>query len=319
MIMATRGIQNVLLFGKESAWGTPVATAKYLGLTQNFKVDISQGAKEHHGLGAAAAADIGGGLLNPKLSWELKPSNGRFLEYFVFGGTTTHVDSTADCTHTLVYANDMPSFTVHEAYEKGGSDLENVFAGFLSESCNLSLNLDGELSASVSGPCKDLDASGTTAESAPTQNEAPIKGFQGSLGIGGAVSLVQSWSVNISRNAKVIHGMGARVPADGGSNLLNVSFSAKIGYNASTFDAAILGAAAGGTAVEPAAATVTLGADNGTALGSGKRAISMALSNCQYTSVTRDSGIGDFVFTDISGVGKLSTTTFNDQIIQSAW
>jgi len=317
--MATRGIQSVLLLGKETTWGTPVSTAKYLGLIQSISTEVAQGAKEYHGIGQAKAAETGGGLLNPRLTIDFMPTNGRFLEYFMFGGTTTHVDSTTDCTHTLVYANDMPSFTVHEAYEKGGTDLENVWSGFVADSCTLSMNVDGELSCSVSGICKDLDASGTTAETAPTQNEPPIKGFQGGLNIGGAVSLVQSWSLTTSRNAKVLHGMGDRVPADGGSNILNTSFSAKIGYNANTWDAGVLGAAGGGTSAEPSDVTITLSGDNGVALGSGERSISIALAEGQYSNSSRNSGINDFVLNDINGVGILSTTTMVDQILQASW
>lgn len=317
--MAYKGIQNIVLFGRESSWGTAVSATKYIGALQSLKPSIDAGAKEHHGVGSYASCAVSSGLLNPKLSMDFLCTNGRFLEYFVFGGTTTHATTSSDTVHTMVAASALPSSTIEESYEAGGTDVVNKWAGFIADSCNLSLNVDGELTASVSGIAKDLDASATTASAAPTQNEIPIKGFSGSLNIGGAITEVQSWTINISRNAKVLHGCGARVPAAGASHLLNVSFTARMGYSANTYDAAILGANTGGTTTQPTALSVTLGADNGVVLGSGKRAISVALTNCQYSSVSRDVPLNDFVLTDISGVGQLSTTTFTDGVTSGNW
>jgi hypothetical protein len=316
---ALRGIQNVCLLGKESVYGTAVATTKYLGLMQSLGGSIDQNVGEHFGLGQSNSAAITGGLLTYKRNFELLPTNGRFLEYFVFGGTTTHVDTSSDCTHTFVYTRDIPSFTVEESYENGTPDVQNVWKGFLTESCTLNLSVDAELTASISGSCKDLDASGTTASAFAAQDQIPIRGIFGSLNIGGAISEVQSFSLTLSRNSTTMPAMGQRIPAAGGSHTFSVEFSAKVGYNSNQFDAKITGAAAGGTATQPTADSITFSADNGVVLGSGKRAFSMALTNCQYSSVRRDTPLSDFVYYDITGKGKLSTTTFVDSILQASW
>lgn len=317
---AFKGIQNVAWFQKEATWGTYVSDAqRYIGPMQSFKPSFDVGAKEHHGVGYYKSVGVSSNLIDPKISFDFLATNGRFLEYFVYGGTTTHVDGTSDCTHTMVAALTLPSLSIEESYEAGTPDVVNKWKGFIADSCNMSLNVDGELTASVSGVAKDLDASATGATAAPTQNQIPIKGFSGSLTIGSLVSEVQSWGINVSRNAKVLHGMGYRVPTSGSSHLLNVSFTARIGYAANTFDATILGAAGGGSATQPTAKTVVLAADNGVSFDSGQRAMSITLTNCQYSSVSRDVPLNDFVLTDISGVGQLSTGTFIDGVLETDW
>lgn len=315
-----RGISGQCLAIRETTYGTYIAATKYLGLIQSMGGSIDQSVGEHFGLGQSNAASVTGGILTYKRNFELLPTNGRFLEYFVFGGTTTHVDSVAtDCTHTLVYTRDIPSLSLEEAYELGTPDLVNKYAGFLAESCSLNLSVDGELTSSISGSCKDLDVSTTAATAYAAQDQAPIRGIYGTLNIGGAISDTQSWSATLSRNSTTIPSMGQRKAAWGGSHNTTVEFSVKVGYSANTYDAAIMGAAAGATAAEPTAATVILGADNGIALGSGKRAISMTLTNCQYSSVKRDTPLSDFVYYDITGKGKLGATTFVDGVLLAAW
>jgi hypothetical protein len=212
----------------------------------------------------------------------------------------------------------MPSFTIEDTY-KQTTDIENRWVGFIGETTTISLNIDGELTVSTSGPAKDVDTSQTTGSSEPSQSEIPIKGFSGSLNLGGAVSEVQSWSLTFNRNSKNLSGMGSRLPVAGSSHILNCSFTARIAYAANTFDAAILGAATGGTATQPTAVSATFGADNGVELGSGKRAISVALTSCQYSVSKRSVPINDYIFVDVNGFGKLGAGSFIDGVLTASW
>ena len=313
-----RGVEGVILLGEESTYGTPVAPTKYIGLIQSTSGSVDQTVGEHYGLGQSKSADVSGGLTTVRRSIDFLPTNGRFLEYFAFGGTTTHVDSSTDCTHTMVWANDLPFYTLEESYEQGGSDLENTYTSYIAESLNITLNVDGELTASVSGNAQDLVTS-TSATAYAAQSSAPFKGIWGSVNIGGSISNVQSWGLTINRNSSQVSGMGSRKAVQGNSHTASVEFTARIAYSASTFDTGITGNASGITATEASDVSVTLGADNGVSLGSGERSISIALTGCQYSSVARDSSLDDFVFTDITGKGQLSTTTFVDQVLQASW
>jgi hypothetical protein len=215
-------------------------------------------------------------------------------------------------------AQNLLSYTLEEGH-KATANISNIHSGFIADSVTLSLSVDGELSTSISGMGKNEDASGTSIQSYAAQAETPQKGFNGSVTMGGVQTEVQNWSLNFGNATKTLHGQGARQAVAGGSHTLNVSFNARLAYNANTWDTAIKGAAATTTATAPAGTTIVFGADNGVTLGSGKRAISMALANCQYTSMRRNVPLSDYIMTDLSGNGVISTTTFVDGVVSASW
>ena len=84
----------------------------------------------------------------------------------------------------------------------------------------------------------------------------------------------------MNRNAKTIFGTGSRVAAYGATHLANVSWKATIGLENATQINRLLGGTSI-SATEPASFTNIFTADNGIALASGQRKLSLTLAGCQ--------------------------------------
>lgn len=319
MVAVTQGIQATILSGKETTWGTAVSATKSLGLVTNWSTADEQGTKEHYGLGQAKAVAVSGGLYTPKGSIDVELAHGRMIEYAIYGGATTSTDSSTDCTHTFVYANTLPSFTVEESYEQGTPDIVNKWAGVTFNSSTLSLTADGELTLKSDWLAKTVDVSSTSSTAASIPTQAPIRGLSGALSLGTAVSNCASWEITCNRNMKIGHALGSRVPAWGGSNLISTTWKATVAYDATTWHQKLLGGTTPTTNAEPTSFTATFTADNNVALGSGKKSISIALTGCQVTSHGKAVTVNDFVMQDITGVGILGTGSMVDNVLNAAW
>lgn len=319
MARVAKGINSTYLFGKETNYGTPVSPTKDIGLVQSFTVNPTQNATERHGAGQSNAVCVKGGLVNPAGSVELELQHGRPIEWAIFGGTTTHEATNDDIVHTFVWANNLSSYTVEASQEKEATDTSMLIDGLYFNDSTISMGVDGIITMRSGWIARDINTSSTTASAAVVNTGCPLGGYEAGLSLGGGnVDYVQSWELNVNRNSKNIHGAGSRKPADGGSHITNVSFRATIGFENTTQMNRLLG----GTSISDTTADnfpVVLSADNGVALGSGKRALSLTLSSAQLNDWSINSTINDFIMYDISGVGILSAGSKTDQVTEASW
>ena len=223
------------------------------------------------------------------------------------------------CTHTFVWSNVLPSLAWEASHEQGATDIGHAGTGLIFGSSTISSTLEGVVKVSGDWVAKTLDADTAAATAAVVNAGRTIGGFESSMSIGGStVGYTQSWDMTMNANSKILHGQGSRVPLDGSSHLRSVSFKAKVAFENTTQLARVLGSASAITATEPATYAVTLAADNGTALGSGKRALTMNLTGCQMKySLTAQKN--DFVMYTLDGMGILSSGTAVDQVLEAAW
>lgn len=312
-------IRGTYLFGLESSYGTGGTTNKDLGLIQNFTVAPEGTISEHHGQGQAKAVAVKNGLVTPKGTFELEYQHGRILEYAIFGGTTTHVPTSTDITHTLVWAETLPSLAWEASYEAGTTDIVQKGIGLVFGRTTINSTLDGVVKITGDWNAKTIDNSATSVTAAVVNTAYPLGGFECSLSIGGtAVDFVQSWSLTHNPNTKTIHGEGSRVPSYISSHSRNVSFSARIGLSATTDINRFLGSGGTISTTEPASTAMIFAADNGITLGSGKRAITLNLSACYYR-YTVTAAKNDFVMYDIEGNGIIGASTCVDAVAGASW
>jgi len=325
MVNVISGRTGRLTMARETTWGTAVTADRVVGHVQSVSNNTTQEASNTSSMGQAQSASVNAGTVTPGGSVEVATTNGRLLEYAIFGGTTSNVDTSRDCTHTFVWSNELPSETIELGYDEATDSIERYEGSFFK---NASIGFGG-----INEPLKfkgdfvseDLITDQTSLVSYTVPTTRPLMGYQASLSLGGSsVDYVQSWEVSVNRNSKVGHAMGSRKPAFGGSHQAEVTFKATIGTPVGSGSMTqlnrLLGAGTGITAAEPSPFAAVFSANNGVTLGSGRHAISLTLgTNSQMASISRQSQVGDFVMTDISGIGILGTTTYVDQVLAANW
>lgn len=319
-MVVANSVLSTVLFGRETSYASGGTANKDIGLVQSVTVNPDSTAVETHGFGQAKAVYVKGGLVNVKGSLEYDWQHGRPFEWAMFGGVTTHAETTGDWVHTFVWSEQLPSLASEVSYEMGATDIGGAYTGLLFGNTTLGVNVDGMVNFKSDFVAKTIDNSATTATAAVVNSGAPLAGFQAGLSLGGSsVDYVQNWELTMNRNSKVIHGLGTRQPTYGSSHLANVSFKATIGLENTTQINRLLGSTSAITAAEPASFTSIFSATNGVTLGSGRRALSMTLSGCQIKDYSINAKLNDFVLYDISGYGILSAGTSTDQVSSSNW
>jgi hypothetical protein len=235
----------------------------------------------------------------------------------MYGGVTTSVDNSTDSTHTFVWAGDMPSYEVEESFNET-SDIQNLWEGFIFNSCTLGLTVDGTLKFRGDWIAKNVNCAGSTATAATVPSNPPMNGLTGALDLGGAITNPVSWEISVNNNAKVGHAMGSAVPAWGASHNRSASWRSTISYEDTTMHQKLLGGTTR-TVNETNSFTSVFSADNGVALGSGQQAVSIQLTSCQVTNISKAVNVNDFVIQELSGIGILGTGNCVDQILNAAF
>jgi len=318
MANVNKGIHSTILVKEEVTWGTAVVPDREIGAVTSFNQNDTQATEEVHALGQSKPQAIPAGKYTPKGSIEVNMTNARLLEYALYGGTTTHADTSTDCTHTMVYADDLPSVTLEESFNEA-TDVQHLWAGVLFQNPTISVAMDDYLKFRSDWVAKNVDVSGATATAAQVPTATPLRGFEAGLSIGGStVNYVQSWELSFNRNSNLLWGLGSRIPAAGGSNILNCDWRATIGFVDSTEHERLLGGTTA-TAGAPSSFNTIFTADNGVALGSGELSLSITLGSCQVESINKTVDLGDFILYDIAGKGILGAGEMVDQVLEANW
>lgn len=323
MANVARGITGTVLIAKETTYADSTAATKDFGLVQNLTINPDSAIPEEMGAGQAAGIAVKGNVVNVKGSLEFELQHGRALEYALFGGTTTHVQSgvSADWTHTYAFGNSLPSFAAEVSWTDPA--VKTYYSGMLFSTSTIACTVNGILK--MRGDILGQGVLDTgTATTAVVNTNAPMGGFESSLTIASSpVSYVQSWEVTVNRNSKAIFGMGNRKPKWAASQLANVTWKATIGLENATQIGRLLGTAGTSiTAVEPASFTNIFAATNGVTIGSGRREFSLTMAGCQVKDFSVNLTKGDFTLYDISGSGTINTASccyFVDQLTDVTW
>ena len=312
-------VNGTYLFGKETSYGTGGTANKDIGLVQNFETAPDANIEEQFGQGQSKAVFVKNGIITPKGTIDILLQHGRPIEWAIFGGTTTHADTSTDSTHTFVWANVLPSLIWEAGYENGDTDLVEDGTGFQFGSTTIGATIDGILKMNGDWMAKTLDNSGTPVTAATVNTGAPLGGFECGMSLGGnPINFTQSWELTHNGNTKVLHGQGARGPADGSSHERNISFRGKMGFSSVAEMTQTLGSSSAITTTEPVGVAAVFSADNGINLGSGERSLTLTLSGAQW-KYRRTASKNDFVMVDVEGSGILASGNMVDQVLEAAW
>jgi len=107
------------------------------------------------------------------------------------------------------------------------------------------------------------------------------------------------------------------VPAAGGSHTASITWRATVSYESTSYHQKLLGNTTRNST--PASFTSVFAADNLVALGSGQRAISLQLTGCQLTSMSKPVTVNDFVIQELTGNGILGTGSMIDNVLNAAF
>jgi len=247
---AIGGVHSYLLYGKETTFGTAVATNLHLGLLTSFRSSIANNLEEHRGFrgtttGGREIVKYTSGKLDLKFNVDMKVTNWKFLE-FVMG---TVAGSSNPYTYTL--AAIPPSLTVASNIDNPGpttpADLEETFSGSVVNSCSIKSSVGQPVTSSLeflSALCV-VDTTLSAAVALPDEGVYNFTG--GSIELPSGTALT---NVTISNNFELLYGVGSRLARKGLPKQVDYKIKITLKYLDNALVTAALGAttpvAAGG-------------------------------------------------------------------------
>jgi len=321
--------QVTVLIGKESTWGTSVTTDKDVGLVQNLTKTLDMTLTRSHGIGGADTQDISTGRFDGTGSIEVIFQHGRLLEYLTGTVPVHDATNTPDIKHTFALAETLPSLTLGESND-GATDIKETWKGVKILSGTVALDLDGYMRFRGDLSYKDLDPSGTTADSQTISTLKPFKDFMATVSFGAessevAKAVVQSFEFTINNGGvgtPKLWGIESKLPADleVSGRIMDWRFS--LAFQDVTELNRFLGSTTGvlDTGTEIAESGLLLVVNNNVAAGSGRREFNLDLSNIQVSRISKPVALGNWIIMDVEGFAKTIDDFFTyDNITAANW
>jgi len=306
---------KTVLIGKETTWGTAVTADKDVGLVEEITDNFAREVIETLGLGAIDVQRIDGGIFDPGHSVIVQFQHGRLLEY-VFG-TVAHAQTSSDWKHTFTISTTPPSLTM-ESGNNLTTDTVLTTAGLLVETAEVSVNLNEVVKLRVDLKGKTTTSSATAA-AAVIDNLPVFPHHMVTVSLnGGAIDEVQSFTMTITKTLERSGGMGTTLYQQGHATDIKFEWSGTFGFQDKTLQELYLGGTTPATG-NPTAFDVKFEADNGTALGSGQRNLTIELENNICTTFDETATLGSLTFFDMAGKGTLKEAFSVDDITSAAW
>lgn len=310
-------VKNVLL-AKETTWGTEVSPTKDVGLLlKDVSYNWEREVTESLGIGAIDTQAVNGGIFDPKITLNGEFQHGRLLE-FIFG-TVSHSSTGSDTKHTFTVSDTPPSASFEIGNNLSAGDTEATMTGMLVESAELSIELNGILMLSVTFAGKTV-ATSTTAAAAVLST---LQNFPHALCTvklnDVAATECQEAKITITKVVERSGGISSNLFQQGHAVELKLSYSATLGFSDATYHNLWLGGSSPSTTSNPTAFNFEIIADNGTALGSGKRDVSIKLDSTIGKTFNEVTSIGGLTFVEIEGSGKFNSAYSTDNIASGSW
>lgn len=306
--MAEKSGHGSILISKETTFKTPVVVAKDIGVVQSISQTPIKNVKKIFGIGQTNVVANIQGRFETSGSIEVAYQHARLLE-FIFG-TVAHDDADApDIKHTFTISDSPPSMTLQDATDNTTDTTINPSAKL--GTLNINVNgIDDEITLSTDY-LGNKPTTGTTAVAKIISTLETLSGAQATFKIGGsAVDEVQSCNMTINRAATFLHGISDQDVVDIQAQEFSVDFTATIGFK----DKAEVDRLLASTVF-----AVELDVTNGVTVGQGLRQLNLVLSDGVYSETPKTVTVGDFIFMDISGTGKLNTCHSYDSIVSGSW
>jgi len=326
--MAYTGKQSFVLAGVESAYNTPVATTKDLGIITSVDATLNNNINPIDGIGQRQAFDLLAGNFDGTISFSGIINSGALMEMF-FGQSTDDATS-ADYRHVFVdedatevtalpVAKEILSYTISTNHDKA-SDVVFTYSGNKINTFTVNLEVGGVLTFDSEAVIGDVVTS-TSAGTQVTTATTPLMFAEGSVKTGDESSEtekcpVSNFSLTFNNNIDTndIRCIGNRLPIDLAVKKLEISgdFTAKFDTVAEADR--FLGGSSTVINGTPTDTGIIFEVTNGTAQGSGRIGFYVKLTGCQYESLGRNFAQDGIVEESYSFVGeKVNLIYFDDQ------
>lgn len=327
------GHQSVVLIGRESAYGTPVAATKDIGLIQQITPADTTVANTNYGLSSVEIQTLDWGKYEPNIKIDFDFQHGRMLEYLT-GGTVTHAQqgASADWKHTYALADTLSFFTAEISHDLT-TDAASRYTSCKALNGSISMDVNGILRMSVDIAPKTV-ITNTTATAAVLSTLSTFKAHQATLKTGvisseATLADVQRFEFsinNVNSGDPKLFQLGSRLPSFVDALQRIMTFRFTVAYaDLTEYKRFLGGSAASATAptddgTAPTLCGLVFNAHNNVAAQSGRREITIDLSNVLYTNVSRPIPVGSWVLAEIEGVAQTADEISTmDNITSALW
>ncbi len=309
--MTYTGKHNYGLFEIESTYGTAADPDKDFGLLQNVTPTASNNLEEIKSLSTRLTQQIIAGNYEGNLTLEFVYQHARILQ-LAFGTTPTHSQTSSDWEHTIVDAGNAlpvaedPTYFTYEDGFNSTSDEINFYIGCLIANCSLSVEIGGKLTVRANAPYQSTDDTTVTTAVISTLPVFPSFActlLAGTEGSESALAKVQTAEFTFETVTLPIWGLGSREKAEEQWDDFRVRYRYTLAFNNNAEYERFKGSTTTpSVSATPDSFGVKFLADNGIALGSGKRAVEMQLRGCVHNDWSQPVNIGGIVIAEFSGV-----------------
>lgn len=308
--MGSTNVQFAALIGKESTRGTGVTCDKDIGiLIEDISTPNTRELVEAEDIGTIEAVGNYSGMQEGGVTISGSLVHGRMFEFIV--GEASHVTTSSDTVHTFHPFDTLPkTFTIQTGSNLSGGDVGLQHVLNTIESAEISTAINELVKLTVSSKAK----APTVITTVPAHVTSSLAAFPHALV---AISLngteateVQDFKISFTKATVSVDGIGSNDHIDIIPTSVKVKFSGTLAFTADTFHDHF---------VNNDVTAVVFNADNAVSLGSGKRAIDIALNDIEMVKFDVTSKIGSLVLVAIEGAAKLNTFTTTDNIGSASW
>lgn len=301
--------QYTYLVGKESTWGTGVTTDKDLGIITDINNDPRREVVESAGISDISPIAFHEGIKEGVHSVTMEFQHGRIFEFIL--GAATHTSSGSDQKHSWTGAdNEPPSFTAQTGSNISTGDVGLQYTGCLIESAELSWELNGLLMLSFTARSKFPTKISTVPAHIVSTLPTYPHGY-GTIQINGVTATkVQSGRIAFSKTLAPVDGVGSNDHLGLKVINLKIDFSLRLAFDDATFHTHF---------IDNDITSISVAFVNGSAFGSGKRGIEIALTSPITSGFSEVTSMGGLTFVELSGSALLSTLDTYDNITSANW
>lgn len=308
--MGNTNVQFACMIGKEVTRGSAVTCDKDIGVAIK---DLAPAAErelvESQDIGTIEVVGNYSGMKSGGLKITGDYLHGRLFEFIV--GEASHATTSSDTVHTFHPFDSLPkTFTAEAGANLTAGDVGGQYTLNTVESAELKMAVNELLGLSVTTKSK----APTTLTTVPAHVTSSLAAFPHALCEvtfnGVEATEVQDCTLSFTKEVVPVNGIGS----DDHQDLIPASVRVKISGTLAFSDETYHNHFANNDVT-----AITFGADNGVALGSGKRAIAIALQDIEMNKFDTSVKIGNLTLVSFEAAARLNTFTTTDNISSASW
>lgn len=293
--------QNTFLIGKESTFGTGVTTDKDVGLIQSVTPTDKRTYEKVYAAGSREVQELVAGKFEPTFDFDFFIQNGRMLE-MLFGTKDSSTETTGDWKHIFSIGSTIPSFTSEYSYN-ATTDAVFKYDGCKLNSGTISIEQNGILKLAGSAVAQSVTTS--TSASAAVISALKVLAYKhltlatGTIDSEASVGKLQSFSYTFDEGNSPVDAAGTFEVQETISGNVEHSFEFTMMFEDLTEYNIFLGSTTPQS--QPTAKGLEVNANNGVALGSGRREFNLQLTGIQYEEAGTPLTVGEVIVQTFRG------------------